>query len=167
MLPTTLQKCQFGAKVLTRCCCCCLRAPTGTFTSADMSIEAHVKRLCRRQCCTACFWHLLRLITLENDEFNQRQDTCDFCDPHGSVMRGLPVGNLRGLLPPRTWPCGGGGRAQERGLGVSEISCHSSMYIRSMTLSVSRTLSLPLTQSFVHPRTRPLSNHSPAHSFFF
>jgi len=70
--PTTRQKCQFGAKVLTRCCCCCCRAPSCTFTSADMNIEAHVKRLCRQQCCTACFLCLVRLITLENYEFTRK-----------------------------------------------------------------------------------------------
>jgi len=82
-------------------------------------------------------------------------------------MQGLPLGNLNGILPPRTWPCGGGGRAQERGVGVSEISCHSLMYIRSMTLSVSRTLSLSLSQAFFYPRTHPRTNHSPTHSFYF
>jgi hypothetical protein len=94
----------------------------------------------------------------------KKEATCDFCDPHGSAMRGLQVGNLSGILPPRTWPCGGGGHAQERGVGVSEISCHGSVYIRSMTLSVSRTVSLSFSQAFVHPRTHPLTNHSPTHS---
>jgi len=77
------------------------------------------------------------------------------------------VYTLSGLLPPRTWPCGGGGRAQERGVRVFEISCHGSMYIRSMTLSVSRTVALSLSQTFVHPRTHPLTNHPPTHSFYF
>jgi len=67
--PTTRQKCQFNAKVLTRCCCYCRMAPSGIFRSADMSIDAHVKRLCREQCCTACFWRLLCLLPLENDKF--------------------------------------------------------------------------------------------------
>jgi len=127
--PTTRQKCQFGAEVLARCCCWCRRAPSGTFRIADRSIEAHSKRLCSGQCCTACFWRLLRLITLENDKFTRKKTIRYFCDPHGSAMRGLPFRNLRGILPPRTRPCGGGGRAQERGVGVSEISCHGSMYI--------------------------------------
>jgi len=74
---------------------------------------------------------------------------------------------LSGILPPRIWPCGRGGRAQEQGVGVSEISCHGSMYIRSMTLSVSRTVSFSLSQAFVHPRTHPLTNHSPTPSFYF
>jgi len=74
---------------------------------------------------------------------------------------------LSRILLQRTWPCRGGGRAQERGRGVSEISCHGSMYIRSMTLSVSRTVSLSHTQAFVHPCTRPLSNHSLTHSLYF
>jgi len=47
-----------------------------------------------------------------------------------------------------------------RGWGVSEISCHCSMYIRLMTPSVSRTvarsLSLTHTQAFVYPRTAHL-----------
>jgi len=34
-----------------------------------MRIEAHEKRLCRRQFCVACFWRQLRPITLENDDF--------------------------------------------------------------------------------------------------
>jgi len=77
------------------------------------------------------------------------------------------VYTLSGILPPRTWPCGGWGRAQERGVGVSEIIFHGSMYIRSMTLSVSRNVALSLSQAFVHPRTHPLINHSPTHSFYF
>jgi len=44
---------------------------------------------------------------------SKEQDTCDVCDPHRSVMQGLPVGNLRGILPPRTCPCGGEGRAHQ------------------------------------------------------
>jgi len=51
-------------------------------------------------------------------------------------------------------------------VGVSEISCHGSMYIRSMTLSVPRTVSFSLSQAFVHPRTHPLTKHSPTHSFY-
>ena len=70
--PTTRHKCRFGTKVLTCCCCYCRRVPSGTFRIADMSIEARAKRLCRRQCCTACSWHLLRRITLENDEFTPK-----------------------------------------------------------------------------------------------
>jgi len=40
--------------------------------SADLNIEAYVKRLCHGQCCTACSWCLLRLMTLENDEFTRK-----------------------------------------------------------------------------------------------
>jgi len=32
------------------------------------------------------------------------------------VVISLYVYTLSGILPPRTWPCGGGGRAQERGV---------------------------------------------------
>jgi len=95
-----------------------------------------------------------------------KQVSCDFCGSYGSAMRVLPFGNLSGIPPPRTWPCGGGGRAQERGVGVSAISYHGSMYIRSMTLSVSRTVSLSLSQAFVHPRTHPITNNSPTDSFY-
>ena len=38
---------------------CCCSAPNGTFRSADMSIEAHVMRLSRRQCPAACFLRLV------------------------------------------------------------------------------------------------------------
>jgi len=40
-------------------CCCWRRAPNGTFRSADISIEAHVMRLSRRQCLAP---YLLRLV---------------------------------------------------------------------------------------------------------
>jgi len=50
---------------------------------------------------------------------------------------------------------------------VSKISCYGSMYIRSMTLSISRTVSLSLSQAFVHPRTHALTHHSPTDSFYF
>ena len=65
---TTRKKCQFSAKVLACCCCCSRRALSGTFGSANMSIEAHVKRLCRGQYYTECSWRLLRRITFESDE---------------------------------------------------------------------------------------------------
>jgi len=79
----------------------------------------------------------------------------------------LYVYTLSGILLPRTWPCGGGGRTQERGVGVSGISCHGSMYICSMMLSVSRTVSLSLSQAFVQQCTHPISDHSTIHSFYF
>jgi len=106
-------------------------------------------------------------------------------EPHGSVMRGLPSGNLIRILPTRTWPCGGGGRAQEQGVGVHpqegvevpEISCHGSIYIRSMTLSVSLTMSLSLSLKLLltHALTHALTHipiihpptHSISHSFTF
>jgi len=82
-------------------------------------------------------------------------------------MRGLPLGNLSGILPLRTWLCGGGGRAQEWRMEVFEISCYGSTYIRSMPFSVSRTVSLSLSPAFVHPRTHALTNHSPTDSLYF
>ena len=51
---------ELGAKVLLRSSYCWWRAPSCTCRSADMSPEAHVMRLPRRQCRAACFWRLLR-----------------------------------------------------------------------------------------------------------
>ena len=47
--PTTRNISQFGSKVLSRSCYCWRRAPSCKYRSADMSIEARVMRLSRRQ----------------------------------------------------------------------------------------------------------------------
>jgi len=57
--PTTCNMGQFGAKVLLRSCYCWRRAPSCTYKSADMSIEARVMRLSHRQGPAACLWRLL------------------------------------------------------------------------------------------------------------
>jgi len=93
----------------------------------------------------------------------EKQDTCDFCDPHGNAMRGLPVGHLREILPPRTWPCGGGGSRARAGVGsVSDFMSRFNVYQVNDTLCLSHCLSLshtslcspmhsPTFQSFTHP----------------
>ena len=58
--PTTRNVGQFGAKVLSRSCYCWRRAPNCTYRSVDMSIEARVMRLSRRQGPAVCLWRLLR-----------------------------------------------------------------------------------------------------------
>jgi len=65
--------------VLASCCCCCRRAPRCTFRSADMSIEAHVMRLSRRQCPAACFCCLVRPTTREKCQFSAKVLACCCC----------------------------------------------------------------------------------------
>jgi len=84
MRPTTRNMGQLGAKVLSRSCYCWRRAPSCTHRSADMSIEALVIRLSRRQGPAACLWRLLR------------PTTCILC----LVCRGSR--NLRGTTSPTT-----------------------------------------------------------------
>jgi len=61
--PTTHNIGHFSAKVLSCSCCCWRRAPSCTYRSEDMSIEARVMRLSRRQGPAACLWRLLRPTT--------------------------------------------------------------------------------------------------------
>jgi len=65
--------------VLACCCCCCRRAPGGTFKSTEMSIEAHVMRLSRRQCPAACFWRLVRPTTRKKCQFSAEVLACCCC----------------------------------------------------------------------------------------
>jgi len=41
-----------------------------------MSTEAHVKRLCRGQCCTACFLRLVRPTTRQKCQFGAKVLAC-------------------------------------------------------------------------------------------
>ena len=165
--PATRKKCQFGAKVLA-CCCCCLRtAPSGTFRRVDMRIEAHAKRLCREQCYAACFWRLLRLITLENDDFTRKISHMWLWLLPWQRGAGAAAGKLERDTSPEDLAVRGRGSRAGVGGGSVWDSCHCSMYIRSMTLSFSHTFSLSLSQAFVHPCNHPLTNHSPTHSFYF
>jgi len=61
--PTTRDMGQFSAKALSRSCYCWRRAPSCTYRSEDMCIEARVMRLSRRQSPAACLWRLLRPTT--------------------------------------------------------------------------------------------------------
>jgi len=45
------------------------QAPSSTFRFAGRTIEANVRRVCRRLCPAAHFSRLLRLLALENNEF--------------------------------------------------------------------------------------------------
>jgi len=97
----------------------------------------------------------------------EKQDTCDFCDPHGNTTRGLSVGNLRGILPLRSWLCGRGGRAQEQGWEC--LRSHVTVWcISGQWHSLSLALSLSLTHKrlFNHVLTQFPIIHPPTHSFF-
>jgi len=72
----------------------CSKAPSSIFTLSDRTLKASARRACRRLCPVAPFTRLLRLLTLENDEFTlETEGTCGLCDVHDSAMRRLSPQN--------------------------------------------------------------------------
>jgi len=63
-------------KQFSRSCCCLRRAPSCILKVADRTMEANAMRLCRRQCPTARFSCLLRLLTLGNYELENDELSC-------------------------------------------------------------------------------------------
>jgi len=71
-------------------CCCWRRAPNGTFRSADISIEAHVMRLSRRQCLAAYFLRLMRPAIHQKCQFGAKVPARCCC-----CWRRAPSGTFR------------------------------------------------------------------------
>ena len=65
----SLENEEFTSKTALSHLCCSRRAPSSIFKLADRTLKSSVRRVCRRLCLAAPFTRLLRLLTLENDEF--------------------------------------------------------------------------------------------------